>query len=170
MYLTREYGMDAAQAAQLLFLFSSATNFTPILGAVLADSYVGRYRMIGFGCMASLLVTIFLSLAPFTILSSTQFFLGGFKNGAKRATYMPSQQTNRWFALLYDAVFVNMDFFCLPQKTKIEFLTFPPIFLRYIFSKTIGVSKFFQTSQFQGKKQKQENMVAIFFLCSEVRN
>ncbi|KAL9338924.1 hypothetical protein Peur_067939 [Populus x canadensis] len=55
MYLTREYGMDAAQGAQLLLLFSSVTNFTPILGAVLADSYVGRYRMIGFGCMASLL-------------------------------------------------------------------------------------------------------------------
>ncbi|KAJ6758440.1 OLIGOPEPTIDE TRANSPORTER-RELATED [Salix koriyanagi] len=57
LYLTREYRIDAAKGALILFLLSSATNFTPILGAFLADSYVGRYRMIGFGCMASLLVT-----------------------------------------------------------------------------------------------------------------
>ncbi|XP_011026626.1 PREDICTED: protein NRT1/ PTR FAMILY 1.2-like [Populus euphratica] len=65
MYLTKEYGMDAAQGAQVLFLFSSATNFTPILGAVLADSYVGRYRMIGFGCVASLLGMVLLWLTTF---------------------------------------------------------------------------------------------------------
>nr|TKR98139.1 hypothetical protein D5086_0000206180 [Populus alba] len=77
MYLTREYGMDAAQGAQLLFLFSSATNFTPILGAVLADSYVGRYRMIGFGCMASLLGMVLLWLTTIipgaTVPSCAQF-------------------------------------------------------------------------------------------------
>ncbi|CAK7353220.1 unnamed protein product [Dovyalis caffra] len=41
-YLPREYAMDAAQGAQVLFFLSSATNFSPILGAFLADSYVGR--------------------------------------------------------------------------------------------------------------------------------
>ncbi|CAK7353250.1 unnamed protein product [Dovyalis caffra] len=65
LYLTREYGMDAAQGAQVLFLLSSATNFTPVLGAFLADSYVGRYRMIGFGCIVSLLGMAMLWLTTF---------------------------------------------------------------------------------------------------------
>uniref|UniRef100_A0A6N2NIM2 Major facilitator superfamily (MFS) profile domain-containing protein n=1 Tax=Salix viminalis TaxID=40686 RepID=A0A6N2NIM2_SALVM len=55
MYLTREYGMDAASGAQILFLYSAAGNFMPIIGAFLADTYVGRYPMIGFGCITSLL-------------------------------------------------------------------------------------------------------------------
>ncbi|KAJ6373001.1 hypothetical protein OIU76_027352 [Salix suchowensis] len=65
LYLTREYRIDAAKGALILFLLSSATNFTPILGAFLADSYVGRYRMIGFGCMASLLGMVLLWLTTF---------------------------------------------------------------------------------------------------------
>ncbi|KAF9662243.1 hypothetical protein SADUNF_Sadunf18G0032900 [Salix dunnii] len=39
LYLTREYRIDAAKGALILFLLSSATNFTPILGAFLADTY-----------------------------------------------------------------------------------------------------------------------------------
>ncbi|CAK7353254.1 unnamed protein product [Dovyalis caffra] len=70
LYLNREYCMDAAQGAQVLFLFSSATNFMPILGAFLADSYVGRYRMIGFGCIASILGTFLLWLT--TLLEAKQ--------------------------------------------------------------------------------------------------
>ena len=58
LYLTREFGMQIASAANVLFIWSAATNFMPILGAYLADSYVGRYRMIGFGSIVSLLVTI----------------------------------------------------------------------------------------------------------------
>lgn len=65
LYLTREYRIDAAKGAHVLFLLSSATNFTPILGAFLADTYVGRYRMIGFGCMASLLGMVLLWLTTF---------------------------------------------------------------------------------------------------------
>ncbi|KAG5225389.1 protein NRT1/ PTR FAMILY [Salix suchowensis] len=67
MYLTREYGMDAASGAQILFLYSAAGNFMPIIGAFLADTYVGRYPMIGFGCITSLLVslTFYASLLSF---------------------------------------------------------------------------------------------------------
>ncbi|GAV91940.1 hypothetical protein CFOL_v3_35325, partial [Cephalotus follicularis] len=60
LYLTREYGMESARGANTLFFWSAATNFMPILGAFLADSYVGRYRMIGFGCIVSLLVLFIL--------------------------------------------------------------------------------------------------------------
>jgi peptide/histidine transporter 3/4 len=69
LYLTREYGMDAASGAQILFLYSAAGNFMPIIGAFLADTYVGRYPMIGFGCIASLLVTLFLSNFASSLLS-----------------------------------------------------------------------------------------------------
>ncbi|KAL4603413.1 hypothetical protein ACB092_10G122800 [Castanea dentata] len=62
LYLTREFGMQIASAANVLFLWSAATNFMPILGAYLADSYVGRYRMIGFGSIVSLLGMVLLWL------------------------------------------------------------------------------------------------------------
>lgn len=61
LYLTREYGMHAAAATNLLFLWSAATNFTPIIGAFVADSYMGRYSMIALGSIFSLLVLFFLS-------------------------------------------------------------------------------------------------------------
>lgn len=48
--------METTAAANVLFIWTAATNFVPILGAFLADSYVGRYPMIGFGCIISLLV------------------------------------------------------------------------------------------------------------------
>lgn len=70
MYLTREYGMDAASGAQILFLYSAAGNFMPIIGAFLADTYVGRYPMIGFGCITSLLVRLtFITLVEIMVLN-----------------------------------------------------------------------------------------------------
>ncbi|KAH8482616.1 hypothetical protein H0E87_029897 [Populus deltoides] len=62
LYLTREYGIDAVNGAQILYLHSAATSFTPFIGAFLADTYVGRYFMIGFGCIACLLGVILLWL------------------------------------------------------------------------------------------------------------
>ncbi|KAG6739391.1 hypothetical protein POTOM_056987 [Populus tomentosa] len=77
LYLTREYGMDAASGAQILFLYSAAGNFLPIIGAFLADTYVGRYPMIGFGCIASLLGMVLLWLTTIipgaTVPSCAQF-------------------------------------------------------------------------------------------------
>ncbi|MCI27741.1 peptide/nitrate transporter, partial [Trifolium medium] len=47
--------METAEATNFLLLWSAATNFTPIIAAFLADSYFGRYPMIAFGSIASLL-------------------------------------------------------------------------------------------------------------------
>ncbi|KAJ9168308.1 hypothetical protein P3X46_019851 [Hevea brasiliensis] len=55
LYLTREYRLEAATGANILFFWSAATNLMPIIGAFLADSYVGRFPMIGFGSVVSLL-------------------------------------------------------------------------------------------------------------------
>ncbi|KAI6682301.1 hypothetical protein NL676_036182 [Syzygium grande] len=62
VYLTQEYRLENVVAANVLFLWSAATNFLPIVGAVLADSYFGRYPMIGFGSIVSLLGMILLWL------------------------------------------------------------------------------------------------------------
>ncbi|XP_048331579.1 protein NRT1/ PTR FAMILY 1.2-like [Ziziphus jujuba] len=62
LYLTKEYALSAARAANILFLWSAATNFTPIVGAFLADSYMGRYSIIGFGSIISLLGMVLLWL------------------------------------------------------------------------------------------------------------
>ncbi|KAF3446039.1 hypothetical protein FNV43_RR11217 [Rhamnella rubrinervis] len=56
IYLTKQYGLSAAEAANVLFLWSAATDFFPIVGAFMADSYVGRFRTIAFGSLVSLLV------------------------------------------------------------------------------------------------------------------
>ncbi|CAI0408987.1 unnamed protein product [Linum tenue] len=62
LYLTREYGLENADGAQVMFIWTAAINFTPVIAAFLADSYVGRYWMIGFGSMASILGNVLLWL------------------------------------------------------------------------------------------------------------
>ncbi|KAJ1377570.1 Proton-dependent oligopeptide transporter family [Sesbania bispinosa] len=69
LYLTREYGMQNAEASNFLLLWSAATNFTPLIGAFLADSYVGRYSMIAFGSIVSLLGMVLLWLTTMFPLS-----------------------------------------------------------------------------------------------------
>lgn len=66
LYLTREYGMEVAKASNVILLWSAATNFTPIVGAFLADSYVGRYPTIAFGSVVKLFVS-----RPTTFLYTT---------------------------------------------------------------------------------------------------
>ncbi|CAI9093515.1 OLC1v1029027C4 [Oldenlandia corymbosa var. corymbosa] len=60
LYLMKQYRMEMASASNVLFYWTAATNFLPILGAILADSYVGRYYMIGFGSAISFLGMILL--------------------------------------------------------------------------------------------------------------
>ncbi|KAJ4883013.1 Protein NRT1/ PTR FAMILY 1.3 [Raphanus sativus] len=63
LYLTAEYGMGTTEAANILFLWSAATNFFPLIGAFIADSYTGRFPLIGFGSSTSLLGMLLLWLA-----------------------------------------------------------------------------------------------------------
>ncbi|XP_027355928.1 protein NRT1/ PTR FAMILY 1.2 [Abrus precatorius] len=69
LYLTREFGMETAGATNFLLLWSAATNFTPFIAALLADSYVGRYPVIAFGSIASLLGMVLLWLTTMIPLS-----------------------------------------------------------------------------------------------------
>ncbi|KAA8521813.1 hypothetical protein F0562_012486 [Nyssa sinensis] len=62
LYLMRVYHMKMVTASNILFLWSAATNFMPVLCAFLADSSVGRFQMISFGSVVSLLGMILLWL------------------------------------------------------------------------------------------------------------
>ncbi|XP_004235683.1 protein NRT1/ PTR FAMILY 1.2 [Solanum lycopersicum] len=61
-YLMREYRMDITATQNLLFFWSAATNFLPIVGAVVADSYLGRFLTIGLGSIFSFMGTLVLWL------------------------------------------------------------------------------------------------------------
>lgn len=54
--------MTVRQGSNLLYLWSATTNFLPVVGALIADSFLGRFLTIGFGSIFSLLGTILLFL------------------------------------------------------------------------------------------------------------
>ncbi|KAL2928426.1 Protein NRT1/ PTR FAMILY 1.2, partial [Bienertia sinuspersici] len=62
VYLMKDYKMSLAKGQNLLFLWTAATNFLPLIGAFVADSYLGRFLTIGFGSIISLLGVILLWL------------------------------------------------------------------------------------------------------------
>ncbi|CAN4096342.1 unnamed protein product [Withania somnifera] len=63
MYLKNEYHLTNALGATILFWWGAISNFTPIFGAFLADSYFGRFYVIALGTFISLLgiVTLWLT-------------------------------------------------------------------------------------------------------------
>lgn len=70
MYLIRDYRFGVAKGTNVLFMWSAATNFTPLLGAFLSDSYLGRFLTIAIASLSSFLVIFslfsFFFLARFT--------------------------------------------------------------------------------------------------------
>ncbi|TXG62019.1 hypothetical protein EZV62_013382 [Acer yangbiense] len=61
-YLKTRFNMETTTATNLILFWNAATSMLPVVGAIVADSYVGRYPMIGFGSIASLLGMILLWL------------------------------------------------------------------------------------------------------------
>ncbi|XP_018673536.1 protein NRT1/ PTR FAMILY 1.2-like [Musa acuminata AAA Group] len=55
VYLTKTYNMSPAAGAIVLFIWGAASNFTPIFGAFLSDSFLGRFRVIAIGSFVSLI-------------------------------------------------------------------------------------------------------------------
>ncbi|KAB2083321.1 hypothetical protein ES319_A05G258200v1 [Gossypium barbadense] len=55
LYLTNEYHMSIATGANVLFIWSAISNFMPILGAFLSDSFLGRFLVIALGTVTSLI-------------------------------------------------------------------------------------------------------------------
>ena len=69
IYLMNDYKIGVAKGTNILFLWSAATNFAPVIGAFLSDSYLGRFLTIGLGSLFSLMVTFTNLYTKFTILS-----------------------------------------------------------------------------------------------------
>ncbi|XP_062088780.1 protein NRT1/ PTR FAMILY 1.2-like [Humulus lupulus] len=55
LYLMYEYHMKVTTGANVLFLWNALSNFTPIIGAFLSNSFLGRFRVIALGTIISLL-------------------------------------------------------------------------------------------------------------------
>ncbi|XP_044486740.1 protein NRT1/ PTR FAMILY 1.2-like [Mangifera indica] len=55
LYFIGDYHLSVAKGTNILFFWTAATNFMPILGAFLSDSYLGRFLTIGLGSIISLL-------------------------------------------------------------------------------------------------------------------
>ncbi|XP_076902717.1 protein NRT1/ PTR FAMILY 1.2-like [Bidens hawaiensis] len=55
VYLMSDYDVGVVKGTNIIFLWSAASNFAPILGAFLSDSYLGPFYTIGLGSLISLL-------------------------------------------------------------------------------------------------------------------
>lgn len=65
-YLMKEYHMEVAASSSFLSFVGSASNFLPIAGAFVSDSYLGRFRTIALGTLFSCLVSSFYFHDPLT--------------------------------------------------------------------------------------------------------
>ncbi|KAL7600895.1 hypothetical protein Lser_V15G25252 [Lactuca serriola] len=55
VYLMNDYKIGVAKGTNILFFWSAASNFAPIFGAFLSDSYLGHFITIGLGSLFSLM-------------------------------------------------------------------------------------------------------------------
>ncbi|KAG6788962.1 hypothetical protein POTOM_005040 [Populus tomentosa] len=74
LYLMRDYSVGVAKGTNILFFWTAGTNFMPILGALISDSYLGRFLTIGLGSISSLLAGHVISLG----LAVPNLYHGGF--------------------------------------------------------------------------------------------
>ncbi|KHN41645.1 protein NRT1/ PTR FAMILY 1.2-like [Glycine soja] len=62
LYLLQEYHFDPATGAIIIFLWNALSNFFPIFGAFLSDSWLGRFRVIALGIVIDLVGLVVLWL------------------------------------------------------------------------------------------------------------
>ncbi|KZV54435.1 hypothetical protein F511_09750 [Dorcoceras hygrometricum] len=77
MYLTKVLGQSTAAAAKNVNIWQGVSAIFPVVGGFLADSYVGRYKMVVISSIIYLLGLILLTLAVSTVppgLRHTVFF------------------------------------------------------------------------------------------------
>ncbi|RHN46247.1 putative proton-dependent oligopeptide transporter family [Medicago truncatula] len=56
VYMHTQYNMDTAFSVEVFNIWSGLVNFIPLVAAYIADAYVGKFHMLIFGGIASLLV------------------------------------------------------------------------------------------------------------------
>ncbi|XP_075522508.1 protein NRT1/ PTR FAMILY 1.2-like [Primulina tabacum] len=68
VYLIGKYRMGITDVSNLMFLWSSATNFMPIIWAIVSDSFLGQFYTIGFGstiCFVGLILLWATTIIPY---------------------------------------------------------------------------------------------------------
>lgn len=65
LYLMNEYHMDMTTGSNIIYMWSAVTNIAPVIGAFMADSFVGRFQMIGLGSVVTLVVSSLTKLVSF---------------------------------------------------------------------------------------------------------
>lgn len=60
LYLMGSYNLHLGLATQILLLSSAANNITPLIGAFVADSYLGRFPAVGLGSFVLFMVYIYI--------------------------------------------------------------------------------------------------------------
>lgn len=73
LYLTKDYRVRVVKATQIMYYWLAATNFTPVVGAVIADSYLGRFLAIGLGSILCFLVPSM--ILSFLVLCYSLYFV-----------------------------------------------------------------------------------------------
>lgn len=73
LYLMGTYRLHLAQATQILLWSHATSNFTPVVGAFIADSYLGRFLAVGLGSAITFLVLFFLYFFFVFLLESFNF-------------------------------------------------------------------------------------------------
>ncbi|KDP21241.1 hypothetical protein JCGZ_21712 [Jatropha curcas] len=62
VYLMRKYHMSQVSVANVLNIWFGITNFAPLIGAFISDTYVGRFRVIAFASIAAFLGMVTVTL------------------------------------------------------------------------------------------------------------
>ncbi|KAI5413944.1 hypothetical protein KIW84_058189 [Lathyrus oleraceus] len=76
VYLMGSYILHLGKATQILLLSSAANNFTPVIGAFLVDSYLGRLLGVGLGSVVTFLIKKRISMCT----SFAQVIVATYKN------------------------------------------------------------------------------------------
>ncbi|XP_061359348.1 protein NRT1/ PTR FAMILY 1.2-like [Gastrolobium bilobum] len=96
LYLMGSYRLHLAKATQILLLSSATSNFTPVVGAFIADSYLGRFLAVGFGSIISFL--------GMTLLWLTAMIPQARPPSCSHATETCKSATGGQMAMLYSAL------------------------------------------------------------------
>ena len=56
VYLTTKYNLSGIFVVNVVYIWNGSSNIASLAGAFVADAYLGRFRTLLFGSIASLLV------------------------------------------------------------------------------------------------------------------
>ncbi|XP_052150390.1 protein NRT1/ PTR FAMILY 2.13-like [Oryza glaberrima] len=63
VYLVKRFNIGQIEAANITNIFFGTLNFAPLLGAFISDAYLGRFKTLAYGCFASLLGMLGMTLS-----------------------------------------------------------------------------------------------------------